>query len=80
MNSGTIYTFLLWSTLINLGLFVFSLIVTLAIKDFVFKLHHSLFSIEQSAFNNMLYGFLGLYKLLIIFFNVVPLLVVGCLM
>jgi hypothetical protein len=40
--------------------------------DWVYQIHSKWFSISRDAFNVAIYSFIGLYKILIIMFNLVP--------
>ncbi|MEZ4484753.1 MAG: hypothetical protein R2864_09180 [Syntrophotaleaceae bacterium] len=64
--------FLAWCTVINLILYFFSFVVCALAGDWVYRLHTAWFPMSREAFNLAVYGFMGLYKLLIIVFNVVP--------
>lgn len=74
MSMEALYQFLKWCTILNIGLLLLSTVLMMLLKDWAYNLHKRLFSIEKQAFNNIVYGFLGLYKLLIFMFNLIPLL------
>lgn len=58
--------------LVNYGLLVLASIFLLALSDLVYKIHSRLFPMSREAFNVAIYGFLGVYKILIFVFNLVP--------
>ncbi len=72
MDLATLQTFLGWCTVINMGLLLFSSLLLATAKNWVYGIHSKLFSISRESFNNMIYGFLGVYKLLIFVFCLVP--------
>jgi hypothetical protein len=61
-----------WMTAINFGLFLFSALLSMALKDFIAKMHGKLFGIEAEQVAVVMYGFLGAYKIAFIMFNLVP--------
>lgn len=61
-----------WSLVINYLILVFWSLMVLYARDFVYRLHTYFIPISDEAFNNMHYGGMGLYKLLIFVFNLVP--------
>lgn len=65
---------LLWSSVINLAiLLVWFAVFTLG-RDFVFRNHARWFRLNAEQFDTLHYCGMGIYKLLILVFNVVPLL------
>lgn len=63
-----------WMTVLNLGLYIYSVIVVIFMEDWSYRLQTEIFgfNISREMFNTVLYIFLGLYKLLILFFCVIP--------
>jgi len=72
MAIATLKTFLMWCTIINFALLIFSSIMCMFVADLVYQIHSKWFSISREAFNVAIYSFIGLYKILIILFNLVP--------
>jgi len=72
MNIRALTAFFKWCTIINVVLFFISALMILAAPDFIYSMHGQLFNVPREAFNIVLYGFLGLYKIFILFFNLVP--------
>lgn len=72
MTIETLERFLLWSAAIHFGLLIWwFLFVTLA-GEWTWRLHARMFDITRAQFNAIHYGGMGLYKLMILLFNVVP--------
>lgn len=61
-----------WMLLINIGLLVFSTISVLVLKNFMIRLHTSLFGISKEQFALAVYAYLGMFKIIVIVFNIVP--------
>ena len=72
MDIQTITAFFKWCTIINVALFFLSAIMIMVASDFIYSTHGQLFHMPREAFNVALYAFLGLYKIIILVFNLVP--------
>jgi len=72
MDLATARTFFGWCTVIHLGLLISSTVLLMATQNWVYTIHSKLFSISRESFDTMIYGFLGVYKLLFFFFCLVP--------
>ncbi|MBW2664207.1 MAG: hypothetical protein JRD93_20085 [Deltaproteobacteria bacterium] len=80
MDIDIIRAFFMWCTILNLGLLIFSSLMCVCAGDWVYRMHSKWFSIPREAFNVAIYSFIGLYKVLVIVFNVIPylaLLIIG---
>lgn len=58
--------------IINILIFLIMSILLMLFKNLVKKLHAKLFGIQPQNIMVVVYSFLGLYKLMIIVFNLVP--------
>jgi len=79
MDTQVLTAFFMWCTILNAGLLMLTFLMTV-IGDFVYTMHSKFFAMPRETFNVVLYSFLGIYKLLVFVFNVVPwiaLLIVG---
>lgn len=72
MDSEKLTAFFLWCSIINGALLIFSIILLIAVPDFVYTMHGKLFSLPREAFNGIVYWFLGIYKIFFLTFNLVP--------
>ena len=72
MDIESIRAFFMWCTILNLGLLVVSSLMCLCATDWVYGVHSKWFCISREAFNVAIYSFIGLYKILVITFNVIP--------
>ncbi len=72
MDIDTLQDFLLWSLLVNAGIYIISLVGVLSLRRFMYKIHAKLFGVSEETANKVVYFYLAFYKLLLIVFNLVP--------
>jgi Family of unknown function (DUF6868) len=72
MTLQNIQDFLMWCTIINSALLILSTIMIALLRKQVYKIHGRLFKLSEEQISITLYRFLGLYKILIFVFNLVP--------
>ncbi len=81
MDTQTLTNFFMWCSLINFGILLFVTFFILMLSgDFVYRMHSKVFPMPRDTFNIVMYSFLGIYKILLFVFNIVPwiaLLIVG---
>ena len=80
MDIQTLTTFFMWCTILNVALLLLSSLICLCAGDWVYQIHSKLFSISRETFNVAIYSYIGLYKILIIVFIIIPyiaLLIIG---
>ena len=80
MTIETLTSFFMWCTIINGGLFLFWILIYLCAPDAVYRTQSKWFPISQEKFQVVYYGFMGIFKIFIIVFNLVPyvaLLIIG---
>ena len=80
MDIQTLTAFFMWCTILNVALLVLSSLFCLCAGDWVYRIHSKWFSISRETFNVAIYSFLGLYKVLVFVFCLIPyvaLLIVG---
>ena len=61
-----------WMTLINLVFYIWTAVACAFMKDFLARITGKMFGISPEANKQILYGYVGAYKLLFIVFNLVP--------
>ncbi len=61
-----------WCTLLNVGLLIVSSAIAITARRQICRLHGNLFGINPSSCGVALYCFLGIYKVLLLVFNLVP--------
>ena len=80
MDIGTLTRFFMWCTILNLGLLTLTSIMCIFFADFSWRMNNRFFSISREAFNVVIVCFIGLFKIFVIVFNLVPyiaLLIIG---
>jgi hypothetical protein len=80
MNIQTLVTFFMWCTIINGVLFFLTVTMFMLAPDFLYRTQSKLFPIPRETFNVVFYSSLGMFKLILLIFNVIPyiaLLIIG---
>ena len=72
MDMFTIKTIFMWCTIINVLLLALSFLVCAFAGNWIYQMHNKWFPISREAFNIAIYSFLGLFKILVLVFNLVP--------
>jgi hypothetical protein len=73
MDMRKLTRFFLWCTIINGALLIVSFAVfAIGGTEFVYEMHGKWFAVPPETFNAILYLFLGIYKVAILIFNLVP--------
>ena len=75
MSIKLLTEFFMWSTILNAGILAIATLLSLSAGDFAYNLHKRWFPMSRETFGIIYYCFLGLYKIFIIVFNLVPWLV-----
>ncbi len=72
MDIATVRAFFMWCTIINVGLLGLCSLVCIYLSDFSYQINHRIFSISRETFNVAFLTFIGLLKIFVIVFNIVP--------
>ena len=72
MDISLLKEFFMWMTVINLIIFIWSAVMCMLAKDLIVRLHGTLFGLAPETVKAVLYGFLGVYKIVFIVFVLVP--------
>ena len=74
MDLAVLSRFFMWCTILNVGLLVlsFSLVAFGCGSDFVYRMHSKWFPMPRETFNAVLYTLIGVYKIFVFVFNLVP--------
>ena len=72
MTIQLLQSFFMWCSIINFGLMMLTFVIIIFAKEWAYKMHSRWFNISKEYFDNILYAFLGLYKLLLIVFCIIP--------
>ena len=72
MDDTTVRAFFMWCTIIDLGLLGLCCFVWIFLRDFSYQMNNRMFSISRDTFNVAFLSFIGLFKIFVIIFNIVP--------
>ena len=72
MDITVVKNFLLWCTIINGAMLIFSSIMCVFAGNWIYSMHSKLFGITRDTFNVVIYCFISIYKIFVIIFNLVP--------
>ncbi len=72
MNLDQLTEFFKWMTIINVGLLILSSLLDMVLKNVMGKIHGKLFGIKENEVAIVAYGYLGMYRVLVLVFNIVP--------
>jgi hypothetical protein len=72
MTIDILQEFFFWCSVINLGLFFFSLILFKVMHDFICRIHGKWYNLSAEKIDAVVYPTMVFYKICIFFFNVVP--------
>ena len=72
MDIHMLCVFFMWCTIINLGLLILMFLILVFAGEWIYRLHAKWFPMPRETFNVVIYSFLGLYKIALIMFNLVP--------
>ena len=72
MGINTLTAFFMWCTILNVGLLALSFLMCALAGNWVYRMHSKWFSIPRETFNTAMYSFIGLFKIFILVFNVIP--------
>ena len=64
--------FFMWCTIIGGGLLVVSSLLCMALKDVIAKMHGKMFGMSPETVKPIVYGYIGLFKILWLVFAVAP--------
>lgn len=72
MTLETLTQFFQWSTIIGMALYIWTAVMSIFAKDFMFKFHSKWFQMPRETFNIAIYTYLGIFKIMLILFVLVP--------
>ena len=72
MDLQTLTDFFMWCTIINGGLLILWSGMFMVAPGMVYRTQSIFFSITEENFTVIFYGFLGVFKIFYIIFNIVP--------
>ncbi len=72
MEMDKIQDFFFWCFIVNLGIYLFTVLAILSLRDFYVGLLMKLFGLDEQVIRNGILDYLGRYKILITVFSFVP--------
>lgn len=63
---------LFWCAVLNMSGMLFALVMFAAAGDLIHRIHGYFFTMSRQSFDTTVYASLGIYKILIFIFNIVP--------
>ena len=72
MDIEKLQDFFFWCMLVNSGIYAFTAIAVLVLRDLVCKIHRKMFGLDEETVCKSIHLYLVAYKLLITVFNFVP--------
>jgi len=72
MDIEKLQEFFFWCMLVNIGIYAFTAIAVLVLRDLVCKIHRKMFGLDEETVCKSMHMYLATYKLLITVFNFVP--------
>lgn len=72
MDIETLTRFFMWCTIVNGGLLLFWTAACMSAPDLVYRTQSRWFPLPRETFDILIYSFLGLFKVFVLVFNVVP--------
>jgi hypothetical protein len=72
MTIEQLTSFFGWMSVLNIGLFLFSMIFLIILRPWMLNLHQILFKIERAELRKVYLIAMGVYKIIIIMFNLIP--------
>ena len=72
MTIEVITKFLGWTTVVNVGILLFSTVMLVAMRGTITTIHSKLFGLDEKDLGRAYFQYLGQYKIAIIVLNIAP--------
>ncbi len=72
MDARKLTEFFKWCTIINVALFFVTVLMLMLAPDFVYRMQSFFLPIPREAFDLAMYSLVGIYKIIILVFSIVP--------
>ena len=72
MTIETLTNFFMWCTIINFGLLIYMSLFLIFAPNFVYRMQSRWFPLKRETFDIVVYAFIGLFKIFVIVFSLVP--------
>lgn len=80
MNIESLTSFFMWCTIINGSLFILWVTLSALAPNLIYRMQTAIFPLPRETYNVVIYSAIAFFKLVLIFFNIVPyiaLLIIG---
>lgn len=71
----TLTVFLGWCTVINFAVLMWWFVMVVLLRGPIHAIHNRIYTLSDAQFNGLHYGGMGLFKMIVVVFNLVPYLV-----
>lgn len=72
MDIPSLRAFFKWCSIVNIGLFAVSALMIWLASDLIYAIHGQMYGLSRESLDVVFFAFLGLYKIFILVFNLVP--------
>jgi len=72
MDIELLTSFFMWCTIVNMSLLILAFLLWMVASDRIYALHGTWFPMPRQTLNVIFYCLLGLYKIIVFVFNIVP--------
>lgn len=72
MDIQTLTAFFMWCTIINGATLGLSIAMLVSAPDFLYRIQNKFLPIPRESYDVVIYAFLGVFKIFILVFNLVP--------
>ena len=72
MDVDLLTEFFMWCSIIAGGMYLFSVLWFMLLPDFTYALQTRWFPMPRETYNVVMFGFMGLFKVILIVFVIVP--------
>jgi len=72
MDLAAVRAFFMWCTILNTGLLILSFLFWVFAGDWVYRMHSKWYPMPRDTFNVLIYSLMGMFKIFILMFNLVP--------
>lgn len=77
MDIDVLIRFLGWCLVVNLAILSVTLVSLVLFRETIISIHSQLFNLQQKTLSSAYFTYIAVYKLFVLFFNLVPYLVLN---
>ena len=72
MNVEALTSFFMWCSILGTGLYFFWVLCVVLMPEFIYGVQTRWFPISRETYNIVMYSFLGVFKIVLILFAIIP--------